>query len=357
MITAFILFIILLILGIFEYGRHKARVESVRLRILVNGTRGKTTVTRIITAALQRSGIRTIGRTTGSEAVIVLPDGSTEPVRRRKSASILEMKDFFRRAEKEKCDCAVVECMALLPENQKMLASTLVKPQIVAITNTYRDHTAEMGRGKEDVAYALSLSVPKGAKLYTIEDHYDTLDAEIVHVEEDAGSVPDCGFPLHPDSWRIAKAVLNDLGICDEDIISSLSAVEPDIGMKERIGDCFYPYFSVNDVESMEKNLDEISRKEEGKEIAVIFNNRADREYRIGLMKTVLSERKDIISKVYVIGDYPAKVVRALNRCVPPEVSDVETLHRLIRNGGDTLYVGLGNIKGEGERLIGLFGE
>ncbi len=357
MTTAFILFLILLALGFFEHARHKARVESVRLRILVNGTRGKTTVTRIITSALQKSGIRTIGRTTGSEAVIVLPDGSTEPVKRRKSASILEMKDFFRRAEKEKCECAVVECMALLPENQKEIASTLVKPQIVVITNTYRDHTAEMGRGKEDVAYALSLSVPEGARLYTIEDYYDSIDADVVHVGENTATMPECGFPLHEDSWRIAKAVLNDQGICDETIISSLSAVEPDIGMKERIEGCFYPYFSVNDVESMEKNLDEIARKEKGREIAVIFNNRRDREYRIGLMKAVLSERKGLVGKVYVIGDYPAKVARVLGRCVPCEVSDAEKLFDMIKHATDTVYVGLGNIKGEGERLIGLFGE
>lgn len=357
MTIALILFLILLVLGLFEYGIHKRRVDSVRQRILVNGTRGKTTVTRIITAAMQKNGIRTIGRTTGSEAVIVLPDGSVEPVRRRKCASILEMKEFFRRAEKEKCDCAVVECMALLPENQKMISSTLIRPQIVVITNTYRDHTAEMGRRREDVSYALSLSVPKGAKVYTIEDYYDSLDADVVHVEGTEMNVPECDFPLHMDSWRIAEAVLHDLGISDETIISSLSAVRPDVGMKERLNGNFYPYFSVNDVESMEKNLEETALKENGKDIAVIFNNRRDREYRIGLIETVLSEKKGLVGKVYVIGDYPGKVSRRLGRYVPSEAVDIDTLYRMIKNGGDTVYVGLGNIKGEGEKLIGLFGE
>ncbi len=357
MTTAFIIFFILLVLGFFEHGLHKRRVDSVPLRILVNGTRGKTTVTRIITAALQKSGRRTIGRTTGSEAVIVLPDGSTEPVKRRKGANILELKDFFRRAQKEQCQCAVVECMALLPENQKTVALNLVRPQIVVITNTYRDHTAEMGRGKEDVAYALSLSVPKGAVLYTTESFYDSLDAEVVHVGESDMAVPECGFPLHEESWRIAKAVLNGLGVDDETIISSLSAVVPDIGMRDRNEDCFYPYFSVNDVESMEKNLDEIKAVEDGKTIAVIFNNRRDREYRIDLMKTVLSERKGLVDKVYVIGDYPKKVVRRFKRFVPTEASCAEKMYSMIKSDRSTVYVGLGNIKGEGEKLIGLFEE
>ncbi len=355
MIVSFILFVILIVLGFVEYRTHRKRVDSVPLRILVNGTRGKTTVVRIITAALQKSGMRTMGRTTGSEAVVILPDGRTEPVVRKRSASILELKDFFRRAEKEKCDAVVVECMALLPENQKTLASTLVRPQIVVITNTYRDHIAEMGREKEDAAYALSLSVPKGAKLYTIEDFYDSLDADIVHVGREDASVPECGFPLHEDSWRTAKAVLNDLGIDDKSIISSLSSIRPDIGMRGRQAGCFYPYFSVNDIESMEKNLDETARTENGKDIFVIFNSRRDREYRIDLMKTVLSERKGLVKKVFVIGDYRRKVVRTLGRYALSEASDVETLYRMIRENRDSVYVGLGNIKGDGERLISLF--
>ncbi len=354
MTVAFILFFILTVLGLIEYRRHRKRVDSVALRILVNGTRGKTTVARIITAALQKSGRRTMGRTTGSEAVVILPDGTEESVVRKKKASILEMKDFFRLAEKEKCECTVVECMALLPENQKTLASSLVRPHIVVITNTYRDHIAEMGREKEDTAFALSLSVPKGAKLYTIEDYYDCLDADVVHVPNAVSVVPSCGFPLHADSWRMAKAVLNDLGVDDNTIISSLSSIHPDIGMKEKMEECFYPYFSVNDVESMVSNLDEIREKEKGKNIVVIFNSRSDREYRIDLMRAVLSERKGVVKRIYVIGDYRRKVVRALDKLVPAVAADPDSLCAMIRENKESVYVGLGNIKGDGEKLIAL---
>lgn len=357
MTAAFILFLILIVLGLIEYRVHRKRVDSVPVRILVNGTRGKTTVARIITAALQKSGLRTIGRTTGSEAVVILPDGSVEGVVRKRGASILELRSFFRLAAEEKCECAVVECMALLPENQKTLASTLVRPQIVVITNTYRDHIAEMGREREDTAWALSRSVPKGAKLYTIEDFYDSLDADVVHVGGGDVTVPGCDFPLHKDSWRIAKAVLNDMGIDDETIISSLSSIHPDVGMQRRTAKCFYPYFSVNDVESMEKNLDETALAEKGRDIFVIFNSRRDREYRIDLMKIVLSGKKDIVKKVFVIGDYREKAARALARYVPSEVSDVDTLYRMINENSESVYVGLGNIKGDGEKLIALFRE
>lgn len=58
----------LLELGVTENMLHRRALERIPIRILVNGTRGKTTVTRTIAAALNAAGIRTYAKTTGSEA-------------------------------------------------------------------------------------------------------------------------------------------------------------------------------------------------------------------------------------------------------------------------------------------------
>lgn len=358
MIVSFILFFILLFLGFWEAYSHKKRVEKIKIRILVNGTRGKTTVSRVLVAALNRAGIKTMGRTTGSEAVIITPSLETEKIVRKRKANILEMKDFFRRAAKEECECVVVECMALFPENQLTMATSLVKPTIVVITNSYIDHIAEMGRKREDTVYALSLSVPKNASLYTLESDYDSLPNKVIHPKE-VYSLPQTSFPLHKDSWRISKALLNDLGLSNELIISSLSTIIPDVGMMDGIvsssGSIFYPYFSVNDEECMERNLREIREREGDKKIAIIFNNREDREYRIELMRDILKKDNTIADSIYVIGDYPRIVVRALRKYISIEAIDINAMYKKIEEEKDMVFVGLGNIKGSGEELIALF--
>ena len=83
--------ILLIILGLIENYYHQYNLRKFKYRVLVNGTRGKTTISRIIVHALNSNGIKTIGRTTGSEACIVMPDNSTLPFKRRRSARITEI--------------------------------------------------------------------------------------------------------------------------------------------------------------------------------------------------------------------------------------------------------------------------
>ncbi|NLA53820.1 MAG: hypothetical protein GX858_05635 [Clostridiales bacterium] len=49
---------------------------KIPLRILVNGTRGKTSVTRLVASALNEAGLMTYAKTTGSDAKWIMPDGS-----------------------------------------------------------------------------------------------------------------------------------------------------------------------------------------------------------------------------------------------------------------------------------------
>ena len=58
----------LIILGVFEKKKHLRQVEKIPMRINVNGIRGKSTITRMITAMLKYHGVKVIGKTTGSAA-------------------------------------------------------------------------------------------------------------------------------------------------------------------------------------------------------------------------------------------------------------------------------------------------
>ena len=78
------------LLGALEYARHVRRLRSIPLRIHVNGTRGKSAVTRLIAAGLREGGIRTCAKTTGTLPRMIFPDGSEYPVFRPSRPNVIE---------------------------------------------------------------------------------------------------------------------------------------------------------------------------------------------------------------------------------------------------------------------------
>ena len=76
MTLVFLLAVAFLVYGIVEYRVHLANLRAVPIRVHVNGTRGKSSVARLIAAGLRAGGVRTVAMTTGSAARYILPDGS-----------------------------------------------------------------------------------------------------------------------------------------------------------------------------------------------------------------------------------------------------------------------------------------
>src|SRR5919197_1877283 len=104
----------LLIAGIVEQRRHRANLERIPTRILVNGIRGKSSITRLCAGALRGGGLVTVAKTTGTAARFIHPDGSEEPVYRKFGiANVIEQVGIVRRASAYRPDALVVECMAV----------------------------------------------------------------------------------------------------------------------------------------------------------------------------------------------------------------------------------------------------
>ena len=149
----------LLVLGVTENMLHRRALERIPIRILVNGTRGKTTVTRTIAVALNAAGIRTYAKTTGSEARRIDPDGTeTEYRAENRPVSIMEQLPFVRLAVRGKAQAIVVECMAQRIENQFLMADKLIRPQYVVLTNAYVDHADGQPLGRERIGERLRLA-------------------------------------------------------------------------------------------------------------------------------------------------------------------------------------------------------
>jgi len=71
MAPIFICAIFLLCFGIVEQKRHQKRLDSIPVRVNVNGIRGKSTVTRLITGVIQEAKYKTVGKTTGTSARMI----------------------------------------------------------------------------------------------------------------------------------------------------------------------------------------------------------------------------------------------------------------------------------------------
>ena len=71
-LTLGILLLILLGLGLIEAHYHKLALAQLPIRIHVNGSRGKSSVTRLIASGLRAGGLKTLAKTTGTAPRILM---------------------------------------------------------------------------------------------------------------------------------------------------------------------------------------------------------------------------------------------------------------------------------------------
>src|SRR5512137_2594772 len=169
------LLVIVLVFLVWEQQLHRRRLRQIPLRIHVNGTRGKTTVTRLTAELLRRAEIRTLAKTTGDHPELILPDGRHTRIRRRGPARVQEQVAFIAEAARENAGAVVVECMALDPHLQEVSERDMLRSTIGVITNVRPDHFEVMGRSLDQVAQALSCTIPAGAVLVTESGPYEPL--------------------------------------------------------------------------------------------------------------------------------------------------------------------------------------
>lgn len=156
-------------LGALERVAHQRKLARIPIRVHVNGTRGKSSVTRLIAGGLRAGGIRTCAKTTGTLPRMILPHETEYPVFRPSRANVIEQLRIVRTAEEHQAQALVMECMALIPFLQWLCEFRLVNATHAVITNARPDHLDVMGPGEQDVALALGGMIPAGKKLFTCE--------------------------------------------------------------------------------------------------------------------------------------------------------------------------------------------
>lgn len=364
----------LLVVGLAENFFHQKNLRSIPMRILVNGTRGKSSVTRLIAGALREAGYTTIAKTTGSNACIILADGNEIPVRRPLGPRITEQKALARLAARQKAQALVVECMAVRPESQLLMQSQFVRPTITVITNVRVDHVEEMGPSIADTEAALAFSIPTHGTLITADARFaDTPYGRIAtrtvvaNLSEVSPEMLDrMPYPAFAENLAVALQVAAELGIDRETAFKGMINAKPDIGVLRLFAVesanyrlTFINGFAANDMLSTQMVWQEaMGQLPQEAPLVVVYNNRADREYRIpeflGISGTI-----EGIRLVVAMGEHAGKVARMFQKKGMETMtyeagSDFKVLFSTIaaRVGRSFLLFGIGNLHGMGITMV-----
>jgi gamma-polyglutamate synthase len=343
---------VVVLAGLAERRFRNSALAAVPIRIHVNGTRGKSTTTRLIHAALRQAGIPAIARCSGTAARILLPDGSELAWRRRGTPNIREMLHFLFSTRRHGARALVVECMAVHPELQWTAEHEMIRATHGVITNARADHTEYMGHSAGQVAGSLSNSIPCGSRLILGDDSQagvflqraSLLGTEVLH----ASAIPEREVILPGETalpaWlienrRIALAVTRSLGIADETALNGMKGYRADPGaassgiMQLRSGPMpWLDATAANDPESFDLLVDDWRRSHMEPPVAkeiILFNHRADRQARL----LEFCERSSCFNRaerVWITGERPAwQVARRVGRRRAAGSVEFIPMHRL----------------------------
>ena len=221
-----------------ENRRHEHNLAQLSLRIHVNGTRGKSGVTRLIAGGLRAGGRKVVAKTTGTAAQLILPDGSEEPLQRRGPANIRENIGLINKALALGADTIVFECMALQPELQNFCERRLIKSHIGVITNVRADHEDVMGKGLANIAAALANTIPQNGTLVTTPAAAELLAAHLQGTgmvvaderELPAAALEGFPYPVVPENVALALKVCNLAGVDTATALAGMKQAAPDAG-------------------------------------------------------------------------------------------------------------------------------
>lgn len=370
----------------FRLWQHRQKLKKIPVRIHINGTRGKSSVTRLITAGLRAGNLKVFAKTTGTLPRVILSDGKEYPVFRPGGANVIEQKRIVSIAADQGADCLVLECMALNPILQWLSEDKIIRATHGVITNARPDHLDVMGPGEEDVAKALAATVPIRGKIFTgmgahqeiflaaaQDRHSEYLplsEAEVAEIS--AQDLAKFAYIEHAENAALALMVCESLGVDRKKALSAMQRAKPDPGAMTDYEIHFFGGrrfhfingFAANDPQSTETvwRLAMTKFREVRNRIA-IFNCRADRPERSlqlgrAFVGWPLPDRVVLMGTgTFIFARSAEKAGFDLGKLVFADEDNVELIFERIVDiaGPSALIVGMGNIGGMGLELVRFF--
>ena len=306
---------------------HDRRLKSKKLRIHVNGIRGKSTVTRILAGMLREANFRTVAKTTGSAACVIDLTGEDRPIRRRGAPTILEQIKIVRDLD-DHVEALVIECMAIKPEYQRICEKKIIQSNIGVITNVREDHQDVLGDSLEEIARNLLSTCPQNGVLITAEQaprlltifrkvakqkHTRLIVANPDEVSDD--QLKTFPYVAFKENVAIGFALADLLNIDQKTAMEGMVQAAPDPGvlkivrrqhLKRNI--MWADLFAVNDRESVISCVEKVGKLAEADSIKIgLLNNRSDREHR-AIQFANIAARDIALDYVALLGAYEQRV-------------------------------------------------
>ncbi len=361
-----------------EWLVHLRALKRIPIRIHINGTRGKSSVTRLICAGLREAGYSVLGKTTGSDPRILDIQGKDRKIHRLQNPSIGEQVRFLRYFGQFKPQAVVLECMAVQPQYQWVTEQLMVKSTHSVITNARLDHVEEMGFRLRDIAMSLSNTIPFNGNLFTAEQEKLEIFEEVAEqrgtqvkaVTDHAITHEDMqGFNHieHPENIALSLAVCQSLGIPRDKALTGMRKAQPDPGaLRVWELESNHQHFSLvnafaaNDPQSTRTIWNMIQNHPSLKydNVCAFLNTRADRVNRSSqLLELILKDIRP--NTLFVRGEHLERFEEPFFSRVKGRVEKFPTTEKasifaqkLLAQPGNTLIFGIGNIVGSGFEIL-----
>ena len=130
--------------------KFREKISRIPLRVIVEGTRGKSSTVRILEEMMRGLGKKTFAKVTGEETPLLIYNGVIIPLYRMHHSVLLDYETIPTILNVD-IDAIVIENQAVTPYTMQYLHKIL-KPQHVIIPNIRVDHTETLGADLEEMA-------------------------------------------------------------------------------------------------------------------------------------------------------------------------------------------------------------
>ena len=311
-------------------------------RVLVAGSRGKSSIVRMLHAAMHIAGLQSYARITGVVPRELGPQG-TRTISRSAGAHVEEMRWWLRRLPSS-AQGIILENSAINAEFQG-LAKRWLRPDVTVLSNTLPDHQELWGESSACAARVLVAGIPKNSKLilpagletdkYLLE-LLGSRQCQLIFTEPATVA----GDNYHAINVGLALATVECLGLATAPALEAMAGIVPeryDFHVAKCGGAEVAMAFSANDITSTRNLFRSLMWSPD--ETRLIYNHRADRPGRFRSFIDWLSQTH--WREVLIIGDKPRKRPGSASYL---KIKNEQGLLRLFRPG-DRVF-GCGNISG-----------